>query len=149
MHFIWFIVIIGFIAEFDIAPLAGLVALRFHALESTSRSLSRTSRRPDTRYGPRQCVGCSCTVITFILCAKVHTPYVSLDTPGKATVQVVILQDPDGHEICFVGDVGFRDLSRVDPEATKLLAEAMEQDKSDEWEAKRRKREAAMAAKGV
>lgn len=29
----------------------------------------------------------------------VHTPYVSLDTPGKATVQVVILQDPDGHEV--------------------------------------------------
>jgi hypothetical protein len=29
----------------------------------------------------------------------IHTPYVSLDTPGKATVQVVILQDPDGHEV--------------------------------------------------
>lgn len=29
----------------------------------------------------------------------VHTPYVSLDTPGKATVQVVILQDADGHEV--------------------------------------------------
>ena len=65
--------------------------------------------------------------------SQVHTPYVSLDTPGKATVQVVILQDPDGHEICFVGDVGFRDLSQMDPEAPKLLAEAMEQDKSDEF----------------
>ncbi|XP_054168237.1 glyoxalase domain-containing protein 4-like [Oppia nitens] len=32
------------------------------------------------------------------------TPLVSLDTPGKATVQVVILADPDGHEICFVGN---------------------------------------------
>lgn len=30
---------------------------------------------------------------------SIHTPYVSLDTPGKATVQVVILQDPDGHEV--------------------------------------------------
>ena len=31
-------------------------------------------------------------------------PLVSLDTPGKATVQVVILADPDGYEICYVGD---------------------------------------------
>ncbi|KAH9507480.1 Glyoxalase domain-containing protein 4 [Bulinus truncatus] len=35
-------------------------------------------------------------------------PLVSLDTPGKAAVQVVILADPDGHEICYVGDEGFR-----------------------------------------
>ncbi|MEW5311272.1 MAG: hypothetical protein WDW38_003000 [Sanguina aurantia] len=28
----------------------------------------------------------------------VLTPFVSLDTPGKASVQVVILADPDGHE---------------------------------------------------
>ncbi|KAK3283011.1 hypothetical protein CYMTET_9275, partial [Cymbomonas tetramitiformis] len=45
----------------------------------------------------------------------VLTPYVSLDTPGKATVEVVILADPDGVEICFVNDEGFRDLSQVDP----------------------------------
>lgn len=44
---------------------------------------------------------------------------VSLDTPGKATVQVVILADPDGHEICFVGDAGFRDLSKVDPDGDR------------------------------
>jgi len=61
---------------------------------------------------------------------QVHTPYVSLDTPGKATVQVVILSDPDGHEICFVGEAGFRDLSRVDPEAGRMLSEAMDQDNS-------------------
>lgn len=30
---------------------------------------------------------------------RVLTPLVSLDTPGKATVQVVILADPDGHEV--------------------------------------------------
>lgn len=30
---------------------------------------------------------------------KVLTPLISLDTPGKATVTVVILADPDGHEI--------------------------------------------------
>lgn len=64
---------------------------------------------------------------------KVLTPYLSLDTPGKATVQVVILADPDGHEICFVGDEGFRELSRVDPEANDLIENSMSEDKSDEW----------------
>ncbi|XP_040857068.1 glyoxalase domain-containing protein 4 isoform X3 [Ochotona curzoniae] len=43
------------------------------------------------------------------------TPLVSLDTPGKATVHVVILADP------------------VDPKGSKLLDEAMAADKSDEW----------------
>ncbi|KAK8732269.1 hypothetical protein OTU49_006999 [Cherax quadricarinatus] len=65
------------------------------------------------------------------------TPYISLDTPGKATVQVVILADPDGHEICFVGDEGFRELSQVDPKGDELLNEAMKKDKSDEWFAKK------------
>ena len=64
---------------------------------------------------------------------KINTPYTSLDTPGKATVEVVILADPDGHEICFVCDEGFRDLSQVDPKGDQLLDEAMEEDKSDEW----------------
>ena len=27
----------------------------------------------------------------------------------------------DGHEICFVGDEGFRELSQVDPQADNLL----------------------------
>lgn len=65
------------------------------------------------------------------------TPLISLDTPGKATVKVVILADPDGHEICFVGDEAFRQLSQMDPNADKLLQEAMEADKSDEWFAKK------------
>ncbi|KAK7483728.1 hypothetical protein BaRGS_00025049 [Batillaria attramentaria] len=64
---------------------------------------------------------------------KILTPLLSLDTPGKATVQVVILADPDGHEICFVGDEAFRELSQVDPQADKLLDEAIQNDKSDEW----------------
>ncbi|XP_036264318.1 glyoxalase domain-containing protein 4 isoform X2 [Pipistrellus kuhlii] len=67
---------------------------------------------------------------------EILTPLVSLDTPGKATVQVVILADPDGHEICFVGDEAFRELSKVDPIGNKLLDEAMAADKSDEWFAK-------------
>lgn len=64
---------------------------------------------------------------------KVLTPFLSLDTPGKATVQVVILADPDGHEICFVGDEGFRQLSQVDPEANNLLEKSLADDKSNEW----------------
>ncbi|XP_060115000.1 glyoxalase domain-containing protein 4 [Heteronotia binoei] len=67
---------------------------------------------------------------------KILTPFVSLETPGKATVQVVILADPDGHEICFVGDEGFRELSKVDPNGGKLLDEAMAADRSNEWFAK-------------
>ena len=38
----------------------------------------------------------------------------------------------DGHEICFVGEEGFRQLSAVDPKGEKLLTEAVEKDKSDE-----------------
>jgi len=73
---------------------------------------------------------------------RVLTPLLSLDTPGKATVQVVILADPDGHEICFVGDEAFRSLSQVDPEAERLLQEAVEADGSDAWFAKKgRKKE--------
>lgn len=67
----------------------------------------------------------------------VLTPLVSLDTPGKAAVQVVILADPDGQEICFVGDEAFRCLSQVDPEADCLLEAALEGDKSNEWFAKK------------
>eukprot|EP01102_Stenamoeba_stenopodia_P008384 TRINITY_DN2408_c0_g2_i1.p1 TRINITY_DN2408_c0_g2~~TRINITY_DN2408_c0_g2_i1.p1 ORF type:complete len:343 (-),score=107.32 TRINITY_DN2408_c0_g2_i1:318-1268(-) len=74
------------------------------------------------------------------------TPLISLDTPGKATVEVTILADPDGYEICFVGDEAFRELSRVDPNASKLLEEGIENDKSDEWFAKRAARLAAAAA---
>jgi len=64
---------------------------------------------------------------------KILTPLLELDTPGKATVQVVILADPDGHEICFVGDEAFRELSKPDPRALALIEEAIEKDKSEEW----------------
>ena len=68
---------------------------------------------------------------------KVLTPFIKLDTPNKASVCVVILADPDGHEICFVGDEAFRLLSELDEKAESLLAEAMQSDKSDEWHLKR------------
>lgn len=44
----------------------------------------------------------------------VLTPLITLDTPGKATVRVIILADPDGHEICFVDEEGFGQLSAFD-----------------------------------
>lgn len=74
---------------------------------------------------------------------KILTPLVSLDTPGKATVEVVILADPDDHEICFVGDEAFRELSKVDPNGDTLLDNAMAADKSDEWFAKHKKQKAS------
>ena len=36
---------------------------------------------------------------------------VKLKTEGKADVVVTILQSPDGQELCYVNDSGFRDLS--------------------------------------
>ena len=39
----------------------------------------------------------------------------------------------DDHEICFVGDEAFRELSRVDPKAGELLDQALDNDKSNEW----------------
>lgn len=56
------------------------------------------------------------------------TPLITLDTPGKATVRVIILADPDGHEICFVDEEGFSQLSAVDPEGDKLLDRYIEKD---------------------
>ncbi|CAH0406394.1 unnamed protein product [Chilo suppressalis] len=58
------------------------------------------------------------------------TPLISLDTPGKATVRVIILADPDGHEICFVDDESFRQLSQVDPQSDADLDKFIKSDKS-------------------
>ncbi|KAE8749585.1 hypothetical protein FOCC_FOCC003573 [Frankliniella occidentalis] len=64
---------------------------------------------------------------------KILTPLISLDTPGKATVRVIILADPDGHEICFVDEEGFRPLSAVDPEGNDLIEKYIRLDKSDQF----------------
>lgn len=61
---------------------------------------------------------------------KILTPLISLDTPGKATVRVIILADPDGHEICFVDDESFRQLSQVDPGSDAQLDKYIKSDKS-------------------
>ncbi|CAH0555762.1 unnamed protein product [Brassicogethes aeneus] len=60
----------------------------------------------------------------------IPTPLITLDTPGKASVRVIILADPDGHEICFVDDEGFRQLSQVDPNGDKELNKFIRLDKS-------------------
>lgn len=61
------------------------------------------------------------------------TPLISLDTPGKATVRVIILADPDGHEICFVDEEGFSQLSAVDPESNAALDKYIKKDPFQQW----------------
>ncbi|RWS25411.1 glyoxalase domain-containing protein 4-like isoform X1 [Leptotrombidium deliense] len=56
---------------------------------------------------------------------------IELGTPGKATVAVVIFLDPDGYEICFVGDENYTLLCTVDPKADTLLQKALETDPTD------------------
>ncbi|CAJ0961266.1 unnamed protein product, partial [Mesorhabditis belari] len=60
-------------------------------------------------------------------------PFVTLHTPGKADVEVVILGDPDEHEICFVGAEGFWELAQIDPKSDETLQKAMEKDSSVDW----------------
>lgn len=60
----------------------------------------------------------------------VLTPLITLPTPGKADVRVIILADPDGHEICFVDDEPFRELSKPDYESEKVLDMQIRHDKS-------------------
>uniref|UniRef100_A0A0R3RJF3 Glyoxalase domain-containing protein 4 n=1 Tax=Elaeophora elaphi TaxID=1147741 RepID=A0A0R3RJF3_9BILA len=64
---------------------------------------------------------------------KILTPLVKLDTPGKAAVEVIILADPNDHEICFVGDEAFRELSQIDLDADIKLLEAIDNDKSEKY----------------
>lgn len=59
---------------------------------------------------------------------KILTPLVVLDTPGKASVRVIILADPDGHEICFVDEEGFTALSEFDPKSEADLDKYIKKD---------------------
>lgn len=56
------------------------------------------------------------------------TPLLSLDTPGKATVRVLVVADPDGHEICFVDDEGFRQLSEPDAASADYFDKCIAED---------------------
>lgn len=59
---------------------------------------------------------------------KILTPLIELDTPGKETVRVIILADPDGHEICFVDEEGFGKLSEMEENADTSLDRYIEKD---------------------
>lgn len=60
--------------------------------------------------------------------AKIVHPLTSLDTPGKATVRVIILSDPNELEICFVDDEAFSQLSEFDPSSDKELDKYIAED---------------------
>ncbi|XP_004524437.1 glyoxalase domain-containing protein 4 isoform X2 [Ceratitis capitata] len=62
------------------------------------------------------------------------TPLITLDTPGKATVRVIILADPDGHEICFVDEEGFSELSKVEEDGERRLTKYIQKDPYQEKE---------------
>ncbi|KAI6188588.1 Glyoxalase-like domain-containing protein [Aphelenchoides besseyi] len=72
----------------------------------------------------------------------IQTEHTKLDTPGKASVHVVIMRDPNDHEICFVSEE-FWSLAQFDPEAEKLIKEAIEKDDSNEYYEKRGKEKPA------
>lgn len=59
---------------------------------------------------------------------KILTELVTLDTPGKASVRVIILADPDGHEICFVDEEGFNQLSEFDAASEAELDKYIKRD---------------------
>ncbi|KAI6240043.1 Glyoxalase-like domain-containing protein [Aphelenchoides fujianensis] len=73
----------------------------------------------------------------------IQKEHVKLDTPGKESVYVVIMRDPNDHEICFVGDKEYWALAQIDPEGEKLLKEAIEKDDSDEYYEKKGKEKPA------
>lgn len=56
------------------------------------------------------------------------TPLITLDTPGKASVTVIILADPDGHEICFVDEEGFSELSAMEEDGDVRLEKYIKKD---------------------
>ncbi|XP_018046072.1 PREDICTED: glyoxalase domain-containing protein 4 [Atta colombica] len=63
---------------------------------------------------------------------KILTDLITLDTPGKASVRVIILADPDGHEICFVDDEGFRQLSVPDYPSEEILNRYIKKESTDD-----------------
>lgn len=59
---------------------------------------------------------------------QILTPLITLPTPGKADVRVIILADPDNHEICFVDEEGFSQLSQVEPNGDADLTKYIKSD---------------------
>lgn len=131
----------------DSAPQA---ALKFETAENDS-----ATKVEHGTAGGRICFGVPRAQLpglqTAMKAAKqsIITELVTLPTPGKADVDVVILGDPDGYEICFVGDEAFKELSATDPEAPKLLEAAMDADESDKWHEKQTAKKLRRAAKAA
>lgn len=65
--------------------------------------------------------------VTKLKVPVIH-PLTSLDTPGKATVRVIILSDPNQLEICFVDEEGFSQLSQIDAASDAALNKEIERD---------------------
>jgi len=64
----------------------------------------------------------------------IQTRRVKLDTPGKESVYVIVLRDPNQHEIAFVSATEMWALSeQIDHDGDKLLTESIANDKSSEW----------------
>ncbi|XP_002132911.2 glyoxalase 1-like [Drosophila pseudoobscura] len=53
---------------------------------------------------------------------------ITLETPGKPAVTVLILADPDGHEICFVDEEGFSQLSQEETDGDHRLEKYLAKD---------------------
>nr|ADG64926.1 hypothetical protein [Drosophila pseudoobscura] len=53
---------------------------------------------------------------------------ITLETPGKPAVTVLILADPDGHEICFVDEEGFSQLSQEESDGDQRLEKYLAKD---------------------
>eukprot|EP01006_Ploeotia_vitrea_P020969 TRINITY_DN53298_c0_g1_i1.p1 TRINITY_DN53298_c0_g1~~TRINITY_DN53298_c0_g1_i1.p1 ORF type:complete len:302 (+),score=51.08 TRINITY_DN53298_c0_g1_i1:32-937(+) len=65
-----------------------------------------------TRNGPKPIYQ---KIVDAGLKERVQNEPITLPTPGKADVEVTILTDVDGYEICFVGEKGFNDLCALKP----------------------------------
>ena len=61
----------------------------------------------------------------------------SLNCQLQEKLLFLILKDPDGYEICFVRDKGYRLLSQIHSEGNQVLTKAIAKDKSAEWFAKK------------
>lgn len=59
---------------------------------------------------------------------KIHTP---LETFGANGVSLIVLSDPDGHEVCLIGEENFEVISKIDERAPQLLGEAIARDGGD------------------
>jgi len=64
----------------------------------------------------------------------IQTRRVKLDTPNKESVYVIVLRDPNDHEIAFVSATEFWALAeQIDHDGQKLIEDSIAKDDSDRW----------------